>query len=68
MIENLIECLPEERAALLRPELDVLHRSSERSFTEPEDQALADISDLQGVGGKQSPGALGRLVNKATPP
>jgi uncharacterized membrane protein len=68
MIENLIECLPEERAALLRPELDVLHRSSERSFAEPEDQALANISDLQGVGGKHSPSALGRLINKASPP
>jgi uncharacterized membrane protein len=68
MIENLIECLPEERAALLRPELDVLHRSFERSFTEPEDRALADISDLQGVGGKPGPSALGLLVNKATPP
>jgi uncharacterized membrane protein len=55
MIENLIECLPEERAALLRAELAKIHRSSERSFLEPEDRALADISDLQGVGGNQGP-------------
>jgi uncharacterized membrane protein len=55
MIENLIESLPEERAALLRPELTMLHRSSERAFLEPEDRALADISDLQGVGGKHGP-------------
>jgi uncharacterized membrane protein len=68
MIENLIECLPEERAALLRPELDVLHRSSERSFTEPADRALADIGDLQGMGGKQGPSALGLRVSKASPP
>jgi uncharacterized membrane protein len=68
MIENLIECLPEERAALLLPELAKLRRSSERSFAEPEDRALADISDLQGVGGKQGPSALGLRVNKATPP
>jgi uncharacterized membrane protein len=68
MIENLIECLPEERALLLRPELAMLRRSSERSFAEPEDRALADISDLQGVGGKQGPSAVSLRVNKATPP
>jgi uncharacterized membrane protein len=67
MIENLIECLSEERAALLRPELTMLHRSSERSFSEPEDRALANISDLQGVGGKPGPGSPGRRVNKAVP-
>jgi uncharacterized membrane protein len=68
MIENLIECLPEERAATLRPELALIRRSSERSFVEPEDRALADVSDLQGVGGKRGPGAPGQRVNKAAPP
>jgi hypothetical protein len=63
MIENLIECLPEERAAALRPELAMLHRSSQRSFAEPEDQALAGISDLQGVGGKPGKSAPGLPVN-----
>jgi uncharacterized membrane protein len=53
MLENLIQTLPEERTALLRQELVLLHRSAERFFTEPEDLALADVSDLQGVGGKQ---------------
>jgi uncharacterized membrane protein len=67
MIENLIESLPEERAALLRPELAVLRRSSERSFPEPEDRALADVSDLQGVGGKHGPGSPDPQVNPATP-
>jgi hypothetical protein len=67
MIENLIESLPAERAALLRPELAMLHRSSERSFPEPEDRALADISDLQGVGGKHGPGSPGPQVNRAAP-
>jgi uncharacterized membrane protein len=67
MIENLLESLPEERAALLRPELAMLRRSSERSFPEPEDRALADISDLQGVGGKQGPSALGLQFNQAVP-
>jgi hypothetical protein len=54
MLENLTAILPPERATLLRRELALLHRSAERSFPEPEDQALADISDLQGVGGKRS--------------
>jgi uncharacterized membrane protein len=67
MIENLIDSLPEERAALLLPELALLRRSSERSFPEPEDRALADISDLQGVGGKRGPGSSGREVKKAIP-
>jgi uncharacterized membrane protein len=51
MLENLIQTLPEERAALLRQELRLLHRSAERFFPEPEDRALADVSDVQGVGG-----------------
>jgi uncharacterized membrane protein len=52
MLENLAEVLPPERTALLRDELRLLHRSAGRSFPEPEDQVLADISDLQGVGGR----------------
>jgi uncharacterized membrane protein len=51
MLENLIQTLPESRGARLRQELIILHRSSERFFTEPEDRALADVSDFQGVGG-----------------
>ena len=66
MLENLIEGLPEERAALLRPELALLHRSAERSFPDPEDQALADISDVQGVGGKYGQGRPSLQVNQAT--
>jgi uncharacterized membrane protein len=54
MLENLAGVLPPERAALLRGELELLRRSAGRSFPEPEDQALAGVSDLQGVGGKQS--------------
>jgi uncharacterized membrane protein len=52
MLENLIPSLTGERAALLRRELVLLHRTSERLFSEPEDRALAEISDYQGVGGK----------------
>jgi uncharacterized membrane protein len=53
MLENLIQTLPEHRAPPLRQELTLLHRSAERFFMEPEDRALADISDFQGVGGRQ---------------
>jgi uncharacterized membrane protein len=52
MLENLIQTLPEVRAAPLRQELALLHRSAERFFTEPEDRALAEAGDFQGVGGK----------------
>jgi uncharacterized membrane protein len=52
MLENLILTLPPARATLLRRELDLLHRSAERFFAEPEDRALAGIGDFQGVGGK----------------
>jgi uncharacterized membrane protein len=54
MLENLIQTLPGERAVMLRQELELLHRSAERFFAEPEDRALADVSDFQGVGGKQA--------------
>jgi len=30
----------------------LLGRSAERAFAEPEDRALAEVSDFQGVGGK----------------
>ena len=53
MLENLIQSLTSERAALLRVELALLHRSAERFFSEPEDRALADVSDFQGVGSKR---------------
>jgi uncharacterized membrane protein len=53
MLVNLIQTLPETRAALLRQELALLHRSAERVFSDPEDRAMAEVSDFQGVGGKQ---------------
>jgi uncharacterized membrane protein len=52
MLENLIQTVPEARATLLRHELTLLRRSAERFFSEPEDRALAEVSDFQGVGGK----------------
>ena len=32
-------------------ELQLLHRSVERSFPEPDDRTLAEVGDSQGVGG-----------------
>jgi uncharacterized membrane protein len=51
MLDNLIHTLPEARAVRLRQELNLLHRSAERFFPDPEDRALAEVSDFQGVGG-----------------
>jgi uncharacterized membrane protein len=68
MLENLLQTLPEVRAPLLRQELALLHRSAERCFTEPEDRALAGVSDSQGVGGKQGRGQTDRQVKEALPP
>jgi uncharacterized membrane protein len=63
MIENLIETLPHQRTGRLRQELSVLQRTSEHSFTEPEDRALASAADSQGMGG-----AAGRSNNHQNPP
>jgi uncharacterized membrane protein len=52
MLDNLVRTLPPARAPLLRRELELLHRTSERLFAEPEDRALAEEGDFQGVGGK----------------
>jgi uncharacterized membrane protein len=62
MLENLIQTLPEERCPRLRQELSLLHRSAERFFVEPEDRALADTSDSQGVGGKFEPDRKAKKV------
>ena len=54
MLENLIQILPHERGELLRKELSLLSRSIQRCFSEPEDRALAGMSDAQGVGGSRN--------------
>lgn len=53
MLENLIDTLPVQRVGLLRAELSILERSASSFFTEPEDRAMAAVSDRQGVGGRQ---------------
>lgn len=54
MLENLIKTLPNERAAALQQELKLLRLSAMRVFQEPEDRALAEVSDEQGVGASRS--------------
>ena len=51
MLESLIETLPARRTPLLRKELELLQQSSKRAFPDMDDQVLADIGDLQGMGG-----------------
>jgi uncharacterized membrane protein len=53
MLEHLIQTLPAPRADTLRQELAVVQRSNKRFFAEPEDRALAEEGDFQGVGGKK---------------
>jgi uncharacterized membrane protein len=65
MLENLIQTLPEERTMLLRQELELLHRSSQHFFREPEDRALAEVSDYKGVGGRHGKEAKNRLLGKS---
>jgi uncharacterized membrane protein len=67
MLENLIQGVPEGRAALLRHELRLLDRSAERFFAEPEDRALAEVSDAQGMGGRPGRGAAARRAEGAPP-
>jgi uncharacterized membrane protein len=68
MLENLIQTLPDERAAPLRLELKVLQRSAARHFPDPEDRALTEVSDSQGVGGHHGPNGPDRRVTETTPP
>lgn len=51
MLEYLIHMLPEGRRAVLQRELSLLHKKADRSFSDPDDRAMAEVSDMQGVGG-----------------
>jgi uncharacterized membrane protein len=55
MLENLIATLPTVRAEPLRRQLQLLANSTQRFFHDPEDRALADESDSQGMGGANEP-------------
>ena len=52
MLEDLIGVLPPGRRARLARELELLKRSVQRGFLEPEDRELADRGDSQGMGGE----------------
>jgi len=67
MLENLIQTLPEQRAARLRQELSLLRRSAERFFQEPEDRALAEVSDAQGMGSQCGQTPASARVSEAKP-
>jgi uncharacterized membrane protein len=68
LLEDLIRRLPECRAPLLRAELNLLRRSTQRFFPEPEDVALAGVSDFQGVGGHEAHSQEDRNAGEATSP
>jgi uncharacterized membrane protein len=51
MLENLIETLPDVHAPQLLKELALLDNTSRRAFPDAEDQTLAGMGDLQGIGG-----------------
>ena len=50
MLQDLIETLPEHRHPPLLEQLDLLRRSVERTFADPEDWACAGEGDRQGQG------------------
>jgi uncharacterized membrane protein len=52
MLENLMQTLPEIRRPAVEQELAMLRRSAARSFSDPEDRAMAEVCDPQGVGGR----------------
>ena len=54
MLKDLIQTLPERRRPVLDRELDLLSKLSRRAFPDLDDQALAESSDLQGMGGSHS--------------
>ena len=57
MIENLIQTLPEHRHPALRHELQLLDLAVVRHYVFPQDLALAQIPDSQGLG-SSSAGAV----------
>jgi uncharacterized membrane protein len=61
MLQNLIQALPAHRHPPLSDELDLLRRSVERNFPDPEDWVCAGEPDSQGLGGAAAEGhAAGR--------
>jgi uncharacterized membrane protein len=51
MIGNLLQTLPLHRHAALNEQMSLLDREIAKNFTYPEELALAQVSDTQGLGG-----------------
>ncbi len=54
MLEELIKTLPAERIPLLQAQLELVHASVERQFSDSSDRELAGLADSQGLGGRLS--------------
>ena len=52
MFDHLLRTVPPERAPALRKEVDLLERTIERSYADPEDRAFSLQGDLQGIGSR----------------
>ena len=52
MLEELIRILPRERAPLLQAQLELVHASVERQFSDTPDREQAEVPDSQGLGGR----------------
>ena len=52
MIQNLLQTLPLHRHAALNQQLSLLDREIAKNFTYPEELALAQVPDTQGLGGQ----------------
>lgn len=55
MLEELLRVLPAERTHLLQTQLDLVHASVEREFSDLPDREQAEIPDFQGLGGRFAP-------------
>jgi uncharacterized membrane protein len=53
LLLNLIEAVPPQRIAALQAELEILNRSLEHNFFDPEDRVRAASADSLGVGGSR---------------
>jgi uncharacterized membrane protein len=64
MLEDLIEVLPAHRSPPLREQLEMVGRSVERNFLDPEDRRVAGVADYKGIGGSRLGHARGTGAEK----
>jgi uncharacterized membrane protein len=65
MFEHLVRAVPAERAGVLRREIDLLQRTIDRGFADPEDRIIAAVGDVQGFGSRQR---IRNPADKDSPP